>query len=378
MLARRMCRMALRLWMGQLLLLGLSCHFYSPSRGRLVHSRYLQVYKWLQMAIHLVMYWGYKDYSRGFFPKGTFHRQGFVLQVSDINVGLQLCSLVVQDILSVLYERRVCQLYNELAGILRKDLDQSRSRFYYWAFFVKFHNYLHNFNIVFSLLMISGIRTMSTEDYLAHIYYVYNLVARESVLFFYVLILLDLGEALRLNSDQEQETGSYEELRRQLRRQERLMGIGQEVHRIFGLHVATTIVLQLFFNTGSIYLGYAFFNHPPNAMEWNPRLQAARIITLLMSLVVKLSDCLLLQIVCEHLIKQENRICACPLTEGTRDSKAIQRQWEMSLLRRAIRRQSPPNKVLGLFRMDMRCAFALISSSLSYGIIIIQLGYVHI
>jgi len=49
----------------------------------------------------------------------------------------------------------------------------------------------------------------------------------------------------------------------------------------------------------------------------------------------------------------------------------------MSVLRRAIRRASPENKVLGMFRMDMRCAFALISSSLSYGIIIIQIGYVR-
>lgn len=47
----------------------------------------------------------------------------------------------------------------------------------------------------------------------------------------------------------------------------------------------------------------------------------------------------------------------------------------MSVLRRAITRARPENQVLGMFRMDMQCAFALISSSLSYGVIIIQLGY---
>ncbi|KAH8288088.1 hypothetical protein KR054_000378 [Drosophila jambulina] len=372
--ARRLCRLVLRCWMGLVIVLGLSCHSYSSARRCLGHSRLLQTYSWLMMVLALGLYFPFWEHARAYFAKGTFRRQGFVLQMSEGSVLIQLQAVVIHMILRVKYERQVCQVYNEITEILRKDLGQKkRSRFYYVVIFGKFHNYMHNFNFVLSILMILGKRTVGLADFLANFYFVYSSLARESGLFVYVLLLLDLNEALRLNTAQEQD--SYSKLVIQLRRQERLLYLERQVHRIFGWLVASEMLFQMFFNMCTIYLGYAFIIQRQD--DVGPRLWNLKMIFAIISFVVKLSDCLLLQIVCEELLKQGKRLCASPQV-CERDDKAAQRQYELSILRRAIRETSKDCKVLGLFRMDMRCAFALLSSSLAYGIIIIQMGYVHI
>ncbi|KAH8235443.1 hypothetical protein KR032_000364 [Drosophila birchii] len=372
--ARRLCRQTLRCWMGLVIVLGLSSHSYNWVSKSLKHSRFLQIYSWLMMAITLVLYIPFWGYSLAYFAKGTFRRQSFVLhQVTEINLIIQLLALLINTLLRLKYERQVCQVYNELSKILRQDLGQKeQSRFYYMVFFGKLHNYLQNFNFVLSILMILGKRKVGIADILANVYYVYSSVARESVLFGYTLLLLDFNEALRLNSEQEQD--SYDRLMAQLRRQERLLALERQVHGIYAWLVASTLLFQMFFNMATIYLGYAFIIQRQD--EVGLRLSNLKITFATISLVVKLSDCLLLKMICEHLLGQGNRLCASPKV-GDQDAKAAHRQWELSALRRPIREASKDNNVLGLFRMDMRCAFALLSSSLSYGIIIIQIGYVH-
>ncbi|XP_020798008.1 putative gustatory receptor 10b [Drosophila serrata] len=369
--ARRLCRLILRCWMSLVIILGLSSHSYNK---RLRHSRFLQIYSWLMMTIGLGLYIPFWGHARAYFAKGTFRRQGFVLQMSEGSVIFQLLPLIIHLVVRLKYERQVCQIYNELSDILDQDLGQKKqSRFYYIVFFGKVHNYLHNFNFVLGILMIVDKRTVGIADVLANIYFVYSSVVRESALFAYFLLLLDFSEALRLNSEQKQD--SYGKLMAQLRRQERLLFLERQVHRIFAWLVASSLLFQMFYNLGNIYLGYAFIIQRQD--DVGLRLSNLKIILSTISLVVKLSDCLLLQIVCEHLLGQEKRQCGSPQV-CDQDAKATERQWELSILRRAIREASKDKKVLGLFRMDMRCAFALLSSSLSYGIIIIQMGYVHV
>ncbi|KAH8301553.1 hypothetical protein KR059_005704 [Drosophila kikkawai] len=371
--ARRLCGLVLRCWLGLVIVLGQSCHFYSSARKSLRHSRILQIYSCLMTAIAMVLYFPYMEYSRAYFAKGTFRRQSFVIQVSQASMVIQLLALIIQTIQRLMHERQVCQVYNELTQILHQDLGQrDRSRFYYVVFFGKLHNYLHNFNFTLSILMIVDKRTVGVWDVLANIYFVYSSLALRAALFAYVLLLLDFGEALRLNSQQEQD--SYDRLMAQLRRQERLLALERQVHEIFAWLVASTLVFQMFITMCTAYLGYAFITQRPNHVGlymWN-----LKIVFITIFLVVNMLDNLLLQIVCEHLLGEGNRACGGPQV-CDQDAKAAQRQWELSLLRRAIRAASKHYKVLGLFRMDMRCAFALLSSSLTYGIIIIQMGYVH-
>ncbi|KAH8271150.1 hypothetical protein KR018_007446 [Drosophila ironensis] len=378
--ARRLYRLAMRVWMVQALILGLSSHFYSRKRKCLVHSRFLQVYQWLLMASSLGMYYIYWGYAQVYFVKNTFRRQDFVSQISEGSVRFQLITLVVQVIWKVVYEQHACRFYSKLSRILHKELRQKEpSDFYYGLFFVKFHNYLHNFNFGLSVLMILGLRTIGWMDIVVNIYFIYTSVARESILFAYVLLLLNFGEALRLNSEQEQD--SYAKAMAQLRRQERLLGMLGAVHRIFAWQVATALLFQLYFNTCTIYLGYSFVIQRKDVLRAD--LRNMKLLFTCMSLVVRLLDSLLLQIACEHLLAESNRLCAIPKVRespemGSQDSQAAQRQWEMSVLRSAIRRGRPQeSRVLGMFRMDMRSAFVLLSSSLAYGTIIIQLGYVR-
>ncbi|XP_016986895.1 putative gustatory receptor 10b [Drosophila rhopaloa] len=373
--ARRLCRMALRFWMGLVLILGMSSHFYSPTRRRLVHSRLLQIYNWLMMVANFILFYTYQQYAVDYFVAGTFKRQTFVAMVCDQSVNLQLVTLVIQTLLRVLRERQVCQVYNELSGILERDLKlEEHSRLYHVVFLAKIHNFVHNFNFALSVLIIWGMRTFGMPDFLANLYFVYNSLARDAVQVAYILLLLDLSEALRLNG--QRVSSSYGHLMEQLRRQERLIELVRRVHRMFAWLVAVTLFYELYFNTATIYLGYAFVNqrHSKSGLH----ILTVKVLLTGICFLVKLSDALLLQIVCEHLLGEQNQVCASPKFQGhNADAKAAHRQWEMSLLRRAIRRASPENKVLGMFRMDMRRAFALISCSLSYGIIIIQIGYVH-
>nr|XP_017011106.2 putative gustatory receptor 10b [Drosophila takahashii] len=377
--AERLCRWALRCWMGLILVLGMSCHFYSSNRRRLVHSRVLQAYSWLTIAANLALYYVYYIYAITYFAEGTFRRQRFVIQVCEGNVRLQIVILALQTLMRLLREGEVCQAYNEITEILDGELShQTHSRFYCVAFLAKIFSFVHNFNIALSILMIWGMRTFGVSDFLANLYFVYNSLARDAVQLAYTLLLLDLREALRANGQRRRDShDSYGQLMEQLRRQERLLAIGRRVHRLFEWLVAANLFFQLYFNTATIYLGYAFVIQRQDALG----LRVYRLKLLLTGLIflVKLGDALLLQIVCERLLAEENQVCASPKIrqQDGANAKAIHRQWEMSVLRRAIRRASSENKVLGMFRMDMRCAFALISCSLSYGVIIIQLGYVH-
>ncbi|XP_017121687.1 putative gustatory receptor 10b [Drosophila elegans] len=367
---RRLCQMALRSWMGLVLSLGLSCHYYSHTRGRLVHSRLLQIYNWMTMVANIVLYFPYFTYALVYFAEGTFRRQSFVIMVCHGNVKLQFVALSIQTLWRLLCERQVCQVYNELSGITELELKcEEHSRFYHVVFLAKMHNFLHNFNFGLSVLLVTGMRTFGMLDVLSIIYFIYNCLARNAVQVTYVLLLLELSEALRLNGQQQPE--SYGQLKEQLRREERLMELVRRVHRFFAWMVAVTLFYELYFNTATIYLGYSFVIQRNDALGLH--LHALKILLTVLCFVVKLSDVLLLQIVCEHLLGQQNQLCATPKVPA----KAAHRQWEMSVFRRAIRRASPENKVLGMFSMDMRCAFALISCSLSYGIIIIQIGYVR-
>ncbi|EDX16559.1 GD24534 [Drosophila simulans] len=141
---------------------------------------------------------------------------------------------------------------------------------------------------------------------------------------------------------------------------------------MFAWLVAISLIHLVFFNTATIYLGYTMFIQKHDALGLRGR--GLKMLLTAVSFLVILWDVVLLQVVCEKLLTEENQICASPEDEAS--SRTTYRQWEMCALRRAIRRSSPENKVLGMFRMDMRCAFALISCSLSYGIIIIQIGYI--
>ncbi|KAH8344933.1 hypothetical protein KR067_010998 [Drosophila pandora] len=375
---RRLYHLALSTWLAQCQVLGFFSHYYSSKRRCLVHSRWLQAYHWFLMATTLVFFYPYWKYAMVYFEKGTFRRQDFIMQVSEGSVMLNLLTLIISAVLKVLYERPVGEISNELARILRKDLRQKEptTSFYYIVFFAKFHNYLHNFNFALGVLMVLGMRTIRWADIFANIYYVYTCLSRESVIFCYALLLLDFGEALRLNSQQEED--SYGGVLRQLQRQERLKTMLRQVHRMFGWQVAGNMMFYLYFNMATIYLGYTFMSQHPEAMRQG--LSHIKILLTAIGIVVVLLDGLILQIICEYLLMQGNRLCSSPKfkeqeEQNKQDFIAAQRQWEMSVLRRAITRARPENQVLGMFRMDMQCAFALISSSLSYGVIIIQLGY---
>ncbi|KMZ09269.1 putative gustatory receptor 10b [Drosophila simulans] len=367
----KLCRLALRFWMGLVVVLGFSSHYYSPTRRRLVHSRILQTYDWLLMVINLVAFYAYYRYAMTYFLEGMFRRQGFVNQVSTCNVFQQLLMAVTSTLLHLLFERQVCQTYNEVSTILEQDLQlKEHSRFYCLAFLAKFYNFLHNFNFALSAIMHWGLRPFNVYDLLANLYFVYNSLARDAIQVVYVLLLLNLSEALRLNGQQEHD--SYSDLMKQLRRRERLLRIGRRVHRMFAWLVAIALIHLVFFNTATIYLGYTMFIQKHDALGLRGR--GLKMLLTAVSFLVILWDVVLLQVVCEKLLTEENQICASPEDEAS--SRTTYRQWEMCALRRAIRRSSPENKVLGMFRMDMRCAFALISCSLSYGIIIIQIGYI--
>ncbi|XP_037727613.1 putative gustatory receptor 10b [Drosophila subpulchrella] len=372
----RFCRMALRLWWGVILVLALSCHFYSPSRRRLVHSRLLAIYSWLIMAANLVLFYAYYICSSTYFADGTFEQeqQQFMDQIFYTNIVIQFVSLIVQILMRVLREREVCQAYNEVSEILEQELNhQEPSRFYCRAFLIKIHNFVNNFNFVLSILLIWGTRSFELADIFSNLYFVYNSLTRDAAQMAYILLLLDLSEALRLNGQRKQR--SYGQLMEQLRRQERLLGIGRRVHRMFAWLVAITLFFQLYYNTSTIYLGYAIIIEGQGALGMP--IYSMKVLFTALSFLVILGDGLLLQIVCEHLMAEENEVCTSPrLRRRDEDAKAAHRQWELSVLRRAIRSASPENEVLGMFTMDMQCAFALISSSLANGIIIIQMGYV--
>ncbi|EDX01977.1 putative gustatory receptor 10b [Drosophila yakuba] len=367
----KLSRLALRFWMGFILVLGFSSHYYSPTRRSLVHSRILQTFDWLLMAINLVAFYAYYKYAQTYFMEATFRRQGFVIQVSTCNVFQQLMMTVTNIVWHLLFEREVCETYNEVSRILEQDLKlEEHSRFYCLAFLAKILNFLHNMNFGLSVIIHWGLRPFSAWDLLANLYFVYNSLARDAVHVVYVLLLLKLSEALRLNGQQEH--GSYSGLMKLLHRQERLLGIGRRVHQMFTWLVAMALFYLVFFNTATIYLGYSVFaqKHDPlglYATGW-------KLLFMVFSFLVILWDVLLLQIICEKLLAEENQVCASP--KDVASSRTTYRQWDMSVLRRAIRRASPENNVFGMFRMDMRCAFALISCSLSYGIIIIQIGYI--
>ncbi|EDV46053.1 putative gustatory receptor 10b [Drosophila erecta] len=367
----KLCRLALRFWMGLILVLGFSSHYYSPTRRRLVHSRILQTFNWLLMAINLMAFYAYYRYSRTYFLKAMFRRQRFVNQVTAFNVFQQLMMMVTNIALHLLFEREVCQTYNEVSRILEQELKLTEhSRFFSLAFLAKVHNFMHNMNFGLSAVVHWGLRPFNFWDLLANLYFVYNSLARDATQVVYVLLLLSLSEALRLNGQQEH--SSYSGLMNLLRRQERLLSIGRRVHRRFAWLVTIALFYLVFFNTATIYLGYTMFiqKHDPVGL----RGRGLKMLLTADSFLVILWDVLLLQIVCEKLLAEQNHICASP--QNAASSRRTYRQWEMSVLRRAIRRASPENNVLGMFRMDMRCAFALISCSLSYGIIIIQIGYI--
>lgn len=78
---RTLYHLALRTWMGQCLVLGLSSHYYSWRRRRLVYSRWLQGYHWCLLAGTLVLYYPYWQYAMVYFEKETFRRQDFIMQV---------------------------------------------------------------------------------------------------------------------------------------------------------------------------------------------------------------------------------------------------------------------------------------------------------
>ncbi|XP_043659001.1 putative gustatory receptor 10b [Drosophila teissieri] len=367
----KLCRLALRFWLGFILVLGFSSHYYSPTRRRLVHSRILLTFDWLLMAINLVAFYAYYSYAMTYFLEATFRRQGFVMQVSTCNVFQQLMMTVTNVIWHLLFEREACETYNEVSRILEQDLKlKEHSRFYCLAFLAKVLNFLHNMNFGLSAIIHWGLRPFNFWDLLANLYFVYNSLARDAVQVAYVLLLLNLSEALRLNGQQEH--GSYSGLMQLLRRQERLLAIGWRVHRMFAWLVAMALFYLVFFNTATIYLGYTVFTQRHDALGLHAR--GWKLLLMVVSFLVILWDVLLLQIVCEKLLAEENQMCASP--KDVASSRTTYKQWEMSVLRRAIRRASPENNVLGMFRMDMRCAFALISCSVSYGIIIIQIGYI--
>jgi len=245
-------------------------------------------------------------------------------KMSDSNIVVQIVTLLVQILVRVLRERQVCQAYNEVSEILEQELNhQEPSRFYCTAFLLKIHNFVHNFNFVLSILLIWGTRTLVMADIFANLYFVYNSLVRDAAQMAYTLLLLDLSEALRLNGQREQR--SYGQLMDQLRRQERLLGIGRRVHRMFAWLVAIALFSQLYYNTSTIYLGYAVIIQREGAQGMP--IYSMKILLTALSFLVILGDALLLQIVCEHLMAEENRVCVSPrLQRRNKDVKAAHRQ----------------------------------------------------
>ncbi|BFG00593.1 putative gustatory receptor 10b [Drosophila madeirensis] len=375
----------LRFWMIQGLVLGATGHYYSVSRRRLVPCGVLRWYSWLLMLATLSLYGVYWRYAQNYFVEGMVRRHRFVQMLCEGNMGIMLLTLVLQTVLRVFREREVCAVYNELMAMRQRSkvlqLQEEHSRFYYVMFFVKLFIYLQNFNCVLSVYMVVEVRTFTVWDIMATFYFVYISLVRECLLMSYVLLLLQLGEALRVNG--EHPRTSYAALTRQLRRQERLLRLVQRVHRLFAWQVLAVLVFQLYFNAATFYVGYSFLAAPSQSGSGLGSLSGFRVWSIKFPLaaaafISKLCDVLLLQIAGGHLLAQGNKSCASPLVEtSSTHIQAAQRQMEMAYLNRAIRAAHPENRVLGMFSMDMRCAFAIISSSLSYGIIIMQLGYIH-
>lgn len=249
------------------------------------------------------------------------------LQVSEGSLILNLLTLVIHTAGTGFYEGRVGGIYNELAGILRKDLKQKEptGSLYYICFYAKFHNYLHNFNFTLSFLMILGMRSIRWADIWANIYFGYCCLSRESAIFCYALLLLGFGEAMRLNSQQEPD--SYGGFVRQLQRQERLKRLLEQVHRMFGWQVAANMAIHLYFNMAMIYISYSFMSQPPTAMRHG--LSHVKILFSAIGCVVWLSDVLILQIICEYLLIQGNRLCPQVMEQEEQDKQdfvAAQRQ----------------------------------------------------
>ncbi|XP_017136981.2 putative gustatory receptor 10b [Drosophila miranda] len=376
--ARWLYTLLLRIWMIQGLVLGITGHYYSPSRRRLVPSRVLRWYSWLMMLATLALYWGYWYYVQDYFVQGTFRRHVFVRSLSCGTVVLQLLALVVQTVLRMFREQEVCAVFNELMAmrskVSRVHPQGEPSRFYYVVVFGKVFNYLQNFNFSLSILLIVDMRSVNVWDYLSNFYFVYMSLVRDTLLMSYILLLLELSEALRVNG--EHPRTSYAGLMRQLQRQERLLRLVRRVHRLYAWQVLATMFFQLYFNMATFYVGYSFLaasSAPVSGFRvWN-----AKFLLTVFTFITKLFDGLLLQIVGERLLAQGINPCAGPQVEDVTYTQAAQRQMEMASLNRAIRAGSPENRVLGMFCIDMRCAFAVISSSLSYGIIIMQLGYIR-
>lgn len=223
--------------------------------------------------------------------------------------------------LHFLFERHVCQTYNELSRILKHDLKlKEHSRFYCLAFLAKVYNFFHNFNFALSAIMHWGLRPFNVWDLLANLYFVYNSLARDAILVAYVLLLLNLSEALRLNGQQEHDT--YSDLMKQLRRRERLLRIGRRVHRMFAWLVAIALIYLVFFNTATIYLGYTMFIQKHDALGLRGR--GLKMLLTVVSFLVILWDVVLLQVICEKLLAEENKICDCP--EDVASSRTTYRQ----------------------------------------------------
>ncbi|SPP86778.1 putative gustatory receptor 10b [Drosophila guanche] len=384
---RWMYTLLLRFWMIQGLVLGATGHYYSVSRRRLVPCGVLRWYSWLLMLATLLMYGVYWRYAENYLVEGMFRRHRFVQILSEGTVRVMLLTLVLQSVLRVFREREVCAVYNELRAMRQRSkvlqLQEEHSRFYYVMFFAKLIIYLQNFNCVLSVYIVVEVRTFTVCDFMATFYFAYISLVRECLLMSYVLLLLQLGEALRVNG--EHPRTSYAALMRQLRRQERLLRLVQRVHRLFDWQVLAVLVFQLYFNTTTFYVAYSFLAAPSQSGSgsgsgWGSgfRVWSIKFLLTAAAFISKLCDGLLLHIVGGHLLAQGNKACASPQVEAASTHvQAAQRQMEMAYLKRAIRAANPENRVLGMFSMDMGCAFAIISSSLSYGIIIMQLGYIH-
>jgi len=82
---------------------------------------------------------------------------------------------------------------------------------------------------------------------------------------------------------------------------------------------------QLYYNTSTIYLGYAVIIQRQGALGMP--IYSMKILLTALSFLVILGDALLLQIVCEHLMAEENRVCVSPrLQRRNKDVKAAHRQ----------------------------------------------------
>ncbi|XP_068141456.1 putative gustatory receptor 10b [Drosophila tropicalis] len=360
----RLCKSLARQWLLICGLLGMTSYYYSTKRHQLVRSTWLRIHSGLALLFSLGGFYFYFNHGQKYFVPSYFRHFELLSVMCTINMSLHLVVIVIQSAQRLTNEKEICRLCNQLMSLCRLwKLKHSFNSTCKVLLLAKAFTYVHQITSpLVGILIVIESRRLTPMDIYCNLYYVYNFNVMFSHMLAYMLILLQLAETMRLNA-----ADGNLQFWTKLCRQAKLSHMTRRIHQLFALEIVVVLLAHLFFNTCTFYLAYMITR---DGQYWTIKVQLT-----IFSFLIKLLDILLVQLVCEYLLAEEKQLF--------RQLNSLQFQIDAQecqmaqLMHATVSSKCPPKHVLGMFSLDKRCAFNIISSSLGYAIIIMQIGYIY-